>query len=95
LPQVKIMQAVHDHPLGMPVATDVVSGEKADDPLYVPCIERVQQSLGRGGLLFVGDCKMASRETRSWRSKGRRYRVLKPVMRSEQPLQGVTLTVMV
>ena len=56
LPQVKIMQAVLD-PLGMPLATDVVSGERADDPLYIPCIERVQQSLGRNGLLFVGDCK--------------------------------------
>lgn len=65
LPQVKVMQAVLD-PLGMPLATDVVSGEKADDPLYVPCIERVQQSLGRCGLLFVGDCKMASRETRAF-----------------------------
>lgn len=65
LPQVKVMQAVLD-PLGMPLATDVVSGERADDPLYVPCIERVQASLGRGGLLYVGDCKMASRQTRAW-----------------------------
>jgi transposase len=64
LPQVKVMQAVLD-PLGMPLATDVVSGEHADDPLYVPCIERVQTSLGRHGLLYVGDCKMASRETRA------------------------------
>src|SRR5215468_471873 len=64
LPQVKVMQAVLD-PLGMPLATDVVSGERADDPLYVPCIERVQVSLGRHGLLYVGDCKMASRETRA------------------------------
>src|SRR5918999_6252925 len=65
LPQVKIMQAVLD-PLGMPLATDVVSGERADDPLYVPCIQRVQASLGRSGLLYVGDCKMASRQTRAW-----------------------------
>src|SRR3989454_6317926 len=64
LPQVKVMQAVLD-PLGMPLATDVVSGERADDPLYVPCIERVQTSLGRRGLLYVGDCKMASRDTRA------------------------------
>src|SRR6266481_6450813 len=64
LPQVKVMQAVLD-PLGMPLATDVVSGERADDPLYVPCIARVQQSLGRRGLLYVGDCKMASRTTRA------------------------------
>ena len=65
LPQVKVMQAVLD-PLGMPLATDVVSGERADDPLYVPCIKRVQESIGRRGLLYVGDCKMASRETRAF-----------------------------
>src|SRR5215813_1445970 len=64
LPQVKVMQAVLD-PLGMPLATDVVSGERADDPLYLPCIARVQASLGRRGLLYVGDCKMASRATRA------------------------------
>src|SRR6266702_3941271 len=64
LPQIKVMQAVLD-PLGMPLATDVVSGERADDPLYMPCIERVQASVGRHGLLYVGDCKMASRETRA------------------------------
>ena len=64
LPQVKVMQAVLD-PLGMPLATDVVSGERADDPLYMPCIERVQASLGRHGLLYVGDCKLASRDTRA------------------------------
>ena len=64
LPQVKVMQAVLD-PLGMPVATDVVSGDRADDPLYLPCIARLQASLGRRGLLYVGDCKMAARETRA------------------------------
>ena len=64
LPQVKVMQAVLD-PLGMPLATDVVSGERADDPLYLPCIARVQASVGRRGLFYVGDCKMASRETRA------------------------------
>src|SRR5215471_11359561 len=64
LPQIKVMQAVLD-PLGMPLATDVVSGERADDPLYMPCIERVQASMGRHGLLYVGDCKMASHDTRA------------------------------
>jgi transposase len=65
LPQVKVMQAVLD-PLGMPLATDVVSGESADDPLYLPCIVRLQESLGRRGLLYVGDCQMAARETRAF-----------------------------
>jgi transposase len=64
LPQIKGMQAVLD-PLGMPLATDVVSGERADAPLYMPCMARVQASVGRHGLLYVGDCKMASRDTRA------------------------------
>ena len=54
LPQVKVMQAVLD-PLGMPLVTDVVSGERADDPLYIPCIERVQASLGRSGQPCKGE----------------------------------------
>src|SRR5919106_7077580 len=49
LPQVKIMLSALD-PLGLPVATDVVPGQRADDPLYVPAITRVQESLGRRGL---------------------------------------------
>ncbi len=64
LPQVKVMQAVLA-PLGMPLATDVVSGERADAPLSLPCIERVQAGVGRRGLFYVGDCTMASRETRA------------------------------
>ena len=59
------MLAVLD-PLGMPLATDVVSGERADDPLSVPCMRRVQESRGQHGLLYVGDCTMASRETRAF-----------------------------
>jgi transposase len=65
LPQVKVMLAALD-PLGLPLATDVVSGERADDPLYVPAIGRVQVSLGRHGLLYVGDCKMAALATRAY-----------------------------
>ncbi len=49
LPQVKVMQAVLD-PLGMPLATDVVSGERADDRLSLPCMARGQASVGRRGL---------------------------------------------
>jgi transposase len=59
LPHVKVLQAVLE-PLGMPVATDVVSGERADDPLSIPWIKRVQARLGRCGLWEVGDCPLAS-----------------------------------
>jgi len=64
LPQVKINVSTLD-PLGMPLTTTVVSGEKADDPLYVPEIRKVQQSLGQSGVTFIGDCKMAAFETRA------------------------------
>src|SRR5262245_17225385 len=64
LPQVKVMLATLD-PLGLPLATDVLSGECADDPLYLPAIARVRASVGRRGLLYVGDCKMGALDTRA------------------------------
>jgi len=65
LPQVKVMVAALD-PMGMPLAVQVVSGERADDPLYIPAIQQVSQSLDEHGLLYVGDCKMAALETRGF-----------------------------
>ncbi len=59
LPQLKVMLSALD-PLGLPVATQVVSGERADDQLYIPAIEQVSASLHEHGLLYVGDCKMAA-----------------------------------
>ena len=47
-------------PLGMPLSTDVVSGERADDGLYIPILERMRRGLHRTGLLFVGDGKRLS-----------------------------------
>ena len=64
LPQLKIMAAV-TQPLAFPVSTDVVAGNRSDDELYWPTILEVKQKVGGGGLLFVGDCKMASLETRA------------------------------
>ncbi len=65
LAQIKVMLASLD-PLGMPLATKVVSGEQADDGLYLPILEQVSQNLGQSGLLWVGDCKMSSQETRGY-----------------------------
>ena len=64
LPQVKIALAALD-PFGVPLVSEVLSGEKADDPVYVPLIDRVHQGLQRAGLLYVGDCKMAAEQTRA------------------------------
>lgn len=61
--QFKVMMSTVD-PLGLPVAVDVVSGDKADDPLYLPCYRRSRAILGKTGLLYVGDTKMSALETR-------------------------------
>ena len=63
-PQIKVMMGSLD-PLGMPLATDVLSGERADDGLYLALMERIRPSVKTPGLLFVGDCKMSALATRA------------------------------
>lgn len=64
LPQIKAMLTTLD-PMALPLTVEVVGGERADDPLYLPAINKVQQSMPIEGLLFVGDKKMGSLETRA------------------------------
>jgi transposase len=64
LPQLKLMAAAAQ-PSGLLLATDIHAGNAADDPLYVPLIRRVRTQLGRTGLLYAGDCKMAALATRA------------------------------
>ena len=64
LRQVKVMLGTLD-PLGLPLATEVVSGEQADDGLYVPLIDRRVPLLPPAGLVFVGDCKLSALATRA------------------------------
>ena len=64
LAQVKVMVAALD-PLGLPLVTQVVAGNTADDPLYVPAVDRVLQIIDGVGLLFVGDCKMSALSIRA------------------------------
>lgn len=103
-PQLKIATAILD-PLGMPLATTVLPGNTADDPVYVPTIQTVQKSLGCGGKLYVGDCKMAALATRAYvasthdiylcplsenqLSRSERRELLQPVWSGEQTLQRV------
>jgi transposase len=89
----------------MPLATAVVPGNATDDPLYVPVIQAVQQSLGLGGRTYVGDCKMAALATRAYVAAGadwylcplsenqisraERQELLQPVWDGTQVLQPV------
>ncbi len=64
LAQVKVMVAALD-PLGLLLVTQVVAGNLADDPLYVPAVDRVLQIIDGVGLLFVGDSKMSAQHIRA------------------------------
>ena len=86
-PQIKVMMGSLD-PLGMPLATDVLSGERADDGLYIPIMERVRSGWHIPGLLFVGDCKMRALETRAYLARHQDF-YLSPL-----PLTGATAEAM-
>jgi transposase len=86
-PQIKVMIGSLD-PLGMPLATDVLSGERADDGSYLPIMEWVRTGLKTPGLLFVGDCKMSAWDTRAHLAR-RQDCYLPPL-----PLTGATVEAM-
>jgi transposase len=65
-------------PLGMPLATDGLSGERADDGLDIPVIDRIRRGLKQSGVLFVGDCKMSALDTRA-SMVGHQHRSLSPL----------------
>jgi transposase len=52
-------------PLGMPLSTDVWSGERADEGVSLPSIERIRNGLKMTGLLGVGECQMRALEPRA------------------------------
>lgn len=72
LPQMKLMMATLD-PLGLPIASEIVAGNCADDPLYEPAIAQVRKTLSQRGMLYVGDCKMGSIGTRNFIQAGNDY----------------------
>jgi len=74
--------------LGMPLATDVVSGARADDGLYLPIIERIRTGLPTTGLWFVGDCKRSALDTRAYLARHHDW-YLSPL-----PLTGATAEAM-
>ena len=104
VPQVKIMMATLD-PLALPLVTQILPGNSADDPLYVPAIKQVRKSLKKRGMLYVGDCKMAAKQTRAELASGQDFylcplsavqmsaeeiaRYLEPVLEGRQVLQQV------
>lgn len=85
LPQFKLMIGTLD-PLGLPIATDVVSGEKADDPLYIPVYKRIFEILEKSGVLYIGDSKMGAIETRAIIDNDRNAYLMPLAMTGETPV---------
>lgn len=63
LPQLKVMLGSLD-PLGLPLTTLVVPGNRADDGLYWPAIQQVRAVLPQSGLLYIADSKMEALSVR-------------------------------
>jgi transposase len=72
LAQLKVLLVTLD-PLALPLVTDVLPGQRADDPLYLPAITRVRRAVERRALLYVGDSKMAALATRTFVVAGGDY----------------------
>jgi transposase len=82
-PQIQGMLGSLD-PLGMPLATEGLSGARADDGLSIPILERVRTGWQTPGLWFVGDCKLRALDTRAY--------LARPQALSLSPLPGTGTT---
>jgi transposase len=86
-PQLPVMMGSLD-PLGMPLATDVLSGEHADEGFYIPMIERLRVGWQTPGLWCVGDGQMRALDTRADLARHQAWYV------SPLPLTGTTAAAM-
>jgi transposase len=89
VPQVKIMMATLD-PLALPLVAQILPGNSADDPLYLPAVEQVRKSINKRGLLYVGDCKMAAKDTRAGIASGEDF-YLCPLSAVQMPPEEIAL----
>lgn len=77
-------------PAGIPLLTQVVNGNAADDPLYLPEWRRAARTLGTTAFLWVTDCKGAALETRATiAAEGGAYLLPAPLT-GEMPAQLAT-----
>jgi len=86
-PQLKVMMGSLD-PFGRPLATAVWSGERADDGVDMPRMERSEARLNRSARLCVGDGQRSAWATRA------HVAGCQPCYRSPWPLTGATAEAM-
>jgi transposase len=83
-PLFKLMVASLD-PLGMPLVVDVLAGDRADDPLYVPAYQRAKAIVGGRGKLIVGDSKMSALATRATIVQGQDFYLTPLAYEKDEP----------
>jgi len=88
--QYKMMLASLD-PLGLSLVVDIEPGQRADDPLYIPCYQRVKAILPDDGILVVGDSKMSALGTRATIMAGQDYYLTPLAYRKAEPALLETL----
>jgi len=86
-PQIKVMRGSLD-PVGMPLAPDGRSGERADEGVSIPIIKRIEAGRSQSGVLFVGDGTMSAWDTRVY-LVGHQHVYLSPL-----PVTGATAEAM-
>lgn len=60
-------------PAGVPILSETLAGNRADDPCYLPAWRRMADIIGRPDFLFVADCKAAACQTRGSIDHGKGY----------------------
>ena len=86
-PQITGMMGSLD-PVGRPLATEGVSGERADEGVSLPLIERLQSGLHKTGRRWVGDGKRRGLDTRPYLARPQDWYV------SPWPVTGATAEAM-
>ena len=91
LRQVKVMLATLN-PLGLPLVSEVVAGNDADDKFYIPVVDQVLQIIDALGLLFVGDSKMSALAIRAHIQQLHHY-YLCPLTQTGETVQEIAVWV--
>ena len=58
-------------PAGVPLFTNTIGGQAADDPLYFPAWQEMVKTIGHSHFLYVADCKAAALATRAGIDRGK------------------------
>lgn len=72
-------------PAGIPLITETINGNKADDRCYVPAWRQMSETIGHTQFLYIADCKAGSLETRATIDKEQGYYLFPLPMTGDTP----------